>query len=112
MKGFRSLQARSPRIGEVRGLGMLQAVELVLDRERKTSAAAEAAEVVAAALRRGLLINNRGGRLGNVLKFSPPLVITDEQLQAGLEILDQALQEVEERVLGLRPRTAGRDVTR
>ena len=49
---------------------------------------------MAAALRRGLLINNRGGRFGTSSSFSPPLVITDEQLAAGLEIMDEALAEV------------------
>lgn len=96
---LKTLALRHPLIGDVRGLGMLQGIELVLDREKKTPATKAAAEVVATALRRGLLMNNRGGRLGNVLKFSPPLVITAEQLHAGLEILDQALHEVEAQVL-------------
>jgi 4-aminobutyrate aminotransferase/(S)-3-amino-2-methylpropionate transaminase len=94
------LAERHPLIGEVRGLGMMQAIELVSDQATKAPAASEAADVVAAALRRGLLINNRGGRLGNVLKFSPPLVITEAQLDAGLRILDEALTEVETRVGG------------
>ncbi|MDR7555502.1 MAG: aspartate aminotransferase family protein [Armatimonadota bacterium] len=94
------LAGRHPLIGDVRGLGMMQAIELVTDRETKAPAAAEAAAVVAGALRRGLLINNRGGRLGNVLKFSPPLVITEVQLETGLQILDEAIEEVEARMPG------------
>ncbi len=94
-EGLRRLAARHPLIGEVRGLGMLQGVELVSDRATKAPAITQAQHVVASALRRGLLINNRGGRFGNVLKFSPPLVMTDEQLDAGLGILDEALTEVE-----------------
>jgi 4-aminobutyrate aminotransferase-like enzyme len=89
--GLRALAERHALIGEVRGLGMLQAIELVADRGTKVPATEAAQEVVAAAMRRGLLINNRGGRFGNVLKFSPPLVMTEEQLAAGLEILDEAL---------------------
>jgi 4-aminobutyrate aminotransferase/(S)-3-amino-2-methylpropionate transaminase len=92
--GLCALAERHPMIGEVRGLGMLQAVELVRDRAKKVPATAEARAAVAEAMRRGLLINNRGGRFGNVLKFSPPLVMTDEQLDAGLAILDDALAAV------------------
>ncbi|MBM3450877.1 MAG: aspartate aminotransferase family protein [Armatimonadetes bacterium] len=92
---LRALAARHPLIGEVRGIGMLQGIELVRDRATKEPAAAEAAKVAAHALRNGLHINNRGGRLGNVLKFSPPLVLTDAQLDRGLAILDDALGAVE-----------------
>jgi 4-aminobutyrate aminotransferase len=94
--GLRRLAAEHPLIGDVRGLGMLQAIELVADRATRAPATSQTQHVVAAALRRGLLINNRGGRYGNVLKFSPPLVLTDEQLEAGLDILHDALAEVED----------------
>lgn len=94
-QSLRGLAERHTLIGDVRGLGMLQAIELVRDRASKAPAADESAQVVSAALRRGLLMNNRGGRLGNVLKFSPPLVITEQQLETGLQILDEALNDVE-----------------
>ena len=78
------LAARHPGIGEVRGLGPMLALEL----EERTPERAKA--VVEAAFDRGLLLLSCG-LYGNVLRLLPPLTISDEELDEGLGLLDEAL---------------------
>jgi len=91
LHGCRELQARHSLIGDVRGLGMLIGVELVKDRKSRDKATSESEAVVAAALRRGLLLMSSAA----VLRINPPLVLDDEQAQTGLAILDEALSDIE-----------------
>lgn len=80
-------------IGDVRGLGAMVAVEIVSDREEKTPAKAIAAEMIANAQHNGLLVLG-AGVYGNVIRFLMPLVITDEELQEGLNILKNSMRSV------------------
>lgn len=75
-----------PRVGEVRGMGMMIGVELVRDRESRTPAPELVGRVVVESLKRGLIVLG-GGIYGNVLSLSPPFVITREQVDASVEIL-------------------------
>ena len=70
--------------------GMMIGVEMVRDRETREPAPELAGRVVVESLRRGLLLLG-GGIHGNVLSFSPPFVITDEQVSAALSILEDVL---------------------
>jgi 4-aminobutyrate aminotransferase/(S)-3-amino-2-methylpropionate transaminase len=88
-----SLTARHSNVGEVRGLGMMIGVEMVRDRATREPAPDLAGRVVVEALRRGILLLG-GGIHGNVLSFSPPFVITDEQVDAALEILTEILRQM------------------
>jgi 4-aminobutyrate aminotransferase/(S)-3-amino-2-methylpropionate transaminase len=90
---LRSLASRLPLIGEVRGLGAMQAIELVRDRRSKEPADRETAAVLAAARDRGLLLLS-AGTYGNVIRFLTPLSISDEALDEGLAILEEALGTV------------------
>jgi 4-aminobutyrate aminotransferase/(S)-3-amino-2-methylpropionate transaminase len=83
-----TLAQKFEAIGEVRGRGAMLAIELVSD-EQKTPNAALTAAVSAACHREGL-ITLTAGTFGNVLRFLPPLVISDELLHEGLDILDAA----------------------
>jgi 4-aminobutyrate aminotransferase/(S)-3-amino-2-methylpropionate transaminase len=76
-------------IGDVRGIGPMQALELVKDRETKEPAADEAKSLVAYCLDKGLIIN-ACGIFGNVIRFLMPIVITDDYLERGLSILEDA----------------------
>ncbi|MDI3316118.1 MAG: 4-aminobutyrate--2-oxoglutarate transaminase [Bacillota bacterium] len=93
-EGLRLLQERHRLIGDVRRLGAMVGVELVRDRSTKEPADRETRAVVAAMRQRGVLALT-AGIYGNVLRFLNPLVIEDEQLEAALEVLDEALGEVE-----------------
>jgi 4-aminobutyrate aminotransferase len=89
------LQERHPIIGDVRGLGTMVGLEFVKDRETKEPAAAFGRELVESLLSKGIMATNYGGTYHNVLKMSPPLVVTKEQLDRALEILEESLLEVE-----------------
>ena len=66
-------------VGDVRGMGMMCGLELVRD-VKKPPAIEETKRVIEYALKRGVILQPPGGRFGNVLKMSPPLPITEEQL--------------------------------
>lgn len=92
---FLSLQERYPIVGDVRGLGGMMAMELVKDRTTKDPDAHAASEVLAAAHRRGLVLI-KAGMYDNVLRVLVPLCVTDEQLNRGLDIFEEALSAVAE----------------
>ena len=79
-----------PLIGEVRGLGAMQAVELVRDPVTKEPAPQETALVVQEARARGLLLIP-AGTYGNVIRFLMPLTTTDAVLDEGLDVFDAAI---------------------
>lgn len=88
---FSDLATRHDSIGDVRGVGAMQAIELVSDRAAKTPAPKLVDAVIKTACERGLLLL-RAGLYGNVIRTLVPLTITDDQLHAGLDILDGAIQ--------------------
>ncbi|MGI8644385.1 MAG: aspartate aminotransferase family protein [Thermomicrobiales bacterium] len=79
--------------GEARGLGLMVGLELVTDRETKSPASAQAAEVRRRCREAGVLIG-AGGPVGNVLRVQPPLTISDADLDRALETIDGALAAV------------------
>ncbi len=79
-------------IGDVRGLGPMMAIELVKDRQTKEPAEEKAKELVRRCAERGLIILSCGN-YSNVIRTLMPLVITDEQLEQGMSILDECLRE-------------------
>ncbi|MGY4688780.1 4-aminobutyrate--2-oxoglutarate transaminase [Salibacterium sp. K-3] len=91
MTQFREWQSEYSCIGDVRGLGAMCAMELVQDRESKTPDKALTGKVIKEAQKRGLLVLG-AGNYGNVIRMLMPIVITDEQLQKGMDLLKDALQ--------------------
>jgi 4-aminobutyrate aminotransferase/(S)-3-amino-2-methylpropionate transaminase len=87
---LREMTADHPRVGEVRGLGMMIGIELVRDRGSREPAPELAGRVVVETLRRGVLTLG-GGIHGNVLSLSPPFVLTDDQADGALSILGAVL---------------------
>lgn len=83
------LAEKHPTIGEVRGMGLMQGIELVKDRKTKEPAPETAAAVLEAAKDRGLIVG-KGGLLGNVLRISPALNVTGEDADRAADLLDQA----------------------
>ena len=92
LAALHELAERHPIVGDVRGVGMLLALELVGDRAAKTPIAPPVARrLLEAMARRGVLVAGAGA----VLRITPPLVITESQAVAGVAALDEALGEVE-----------------
>ena len=87
------LQERHDIIGDVRGMGLLQAIDLVEDRQTKAPATAATAMAMEAARDQGLLLG-KGGMYGNVLRFSPPMNIGRADVDNFCGMLDKALTAV------------------
>lgn len=92
--GLLEIQDRHAVVGDVRGRGLLQGLELVLDRESKEGSDALGADVTRRCLDRGLHMNVvqlRG--MGGTFRIAPSLTSTEDELALGLEILDQSIGE-------------------
>jgi 4-aminobutyrate aminotransferase len=89
------MQSAYPMIGDVRGLGLMIGVELVTDRKKKTPAGKQAAQIRKRCREEGVLVGV-GGQLGNVIRFQPPLVISDADLDRAVDVLEMTLKEVSE----------------
>ena len=93
--GLEQLWNRYPLIGDVRGKGLMQGVEVVSDRDTKEPAADAVVQILEQTRSYGLLIG-KGGLYNNVLRIAPPLTATDEHVDEALGILDHAFSRVEE----------------
>jgi 4-aminobutyrate aminotransferase len=92
-KGLEGLQAKHALIGDVRGMGMMQALELVKDRQTKEPAPEAAAQLLERARDNGLLIG-KGGLYGNVIRMAPPMNIAKADVDEGIRLLDKSFGEV------------------
>ena len=86
-------QARWPRIGDVRGLGAMLAIDLVQDPASREPAPELAAAVIDAALERGLILL-KAGISGNCIRVLCPLTIEDAVLDEALAVWEDALESV------------------
>jgi 4-aminobutyrate aminotransferase len=82
------MKTKYPIIGDVRGMGLMQAMELVVDPQTKEPATALANEMLDAARDRGLLIG-KGGMFNNTLRMSPPMNISKSDVDEAARILDE-----------------------
>jgi len=85
------LQEKYSIIGEVRGMGLMQAVELAY--ENKEPAVSETLKIMEKTKEKGFLIG-KAGLLGNVLRIAPPLNISKDDVDIGIEMLDRSFAEV------------------
>jgi 4-aminobutyrate aminotransferase/(S)-3-amino-2-methylpropionate transaminase len=88
--GLTALQNKHAAIGEVRGLGFMQAIEFVTDRDNKHPDADRAQRVIDRARENGLLVIKCGVHR-NVVRFLAPLVLSEDDLRQALAMLDTAL---------------------
>jgi 4-aminobutyrate aminotransferase len=89
---LRDLKATHPLIGDVRGIGLLLGIELVWNRTTKAPAIDEADAILYRCLERGLSFKTT---FGNILTLSPPLTVTEAEIDQALAILDLAIGEAE-----------------
>ena len=93
--GLERLYEKYPVIGDVRGKGLMQGVELVTDRETKEPATKAINHLFEECRSLGLLIG-KGGLYGNTVRIAPPLIATKDDVDRALEILDVAFARVQE----------------
>jgi len=91
--GLRELQNKHALIGDVRGMGLMQAIELVKDRDTKEPAPEATNQFMEECRREGLLIG-KGGMVGNVIRLSPPLNISKADVDVALCTMDKAMAAV------------------
>lgn len=87
---YHKIQEKYDVVGDVRGLGAMIGIEFVKDRKTKEPYPELVTRVIARAAQHGLMVES-AGIYGNVIRFLAPLVITDAQLQAGLDIFENAI---------------------
>jgi 4-aminobutyrate aminotransferase-like enzyme len=88
---LRGLAEKHPAIGDVRGKGLLVAIELVRDRVTKEPAPDVTARLLQNAKDRGLIVG-KGGLHQNVIRICPPLIIDRANVDEAVRILDAALE--------------------
>ena len=93
LAGLQTLRRRHALVGAVRGLGLFLGIELVRDRETLEPAADEATALVERMMRRGVLLST-DGPLHNVIKIKPPMVLTRDDVDRTLRLLDEELTEL------------------
>src|SRR5580765_6489055 len=95
-KRAKAWQSRWPMIGEVRGLGAMQALELVQSQDKREPATEDTKAITQYCYEHGL-ITISAGTYGNVIRLLMPLVITDNQMDEALDVLEGALKTVYEK---------------
>jgi len=88
------MQSRHTMIGDVRGLGLLMAIELVKDRKTKEPAKEETRKIVSSCAKKGLVILSAGLH-GNVIRLHPSMLMDTETLDCALDIIDATLHGIE-----------------
>jgi 4-aminobutyrate aminotransferase len=92
-KKLEELQQKHALIGDVRGMGMMQAMELVKDRQTKEPAPQETNQILERTRANGLLVG-KGGMYGNVIRMAPPMNISKADVDEGIRLLDKSFAEV------------------
>ncbi len=87
------MQDRFPCIGEVRGMGLMQAIECVTDRSSREPDPGIVKQLFEATREIGLLIG-KGGLYGNVLRISPAMTMTEPEIHQGADMLEKAFEKV------------------
>ena len=92
-QGLEALQERFPGIGDVRGMGLMQGMELVRDRKTKEPAVEETKRLMDLARNNGLIIG-KGGLYSNVLRISPALTCRRSDVDNAISLLDRSFSQL------------------
>lgn len=84
------IEKKSRLLGDIRGQGLMNAFELVKNKETKEPAPEEAVQLLELARERGILIS-KGGPLGNIFRVLPPLCVTKEDIDYACDRLEELL---------------------
>ena len=90
---FEQMKARHAEIGDVRGLGAMMAMEFVKDGDPRQPDSETCSQLVSACAERGLILISAGTHK-NVIRVLSPLVISDQHLQQGLDIMQEELNKI------------------
>jgi 4-aminobutyrate aminotransferase len=91
MERMKTWPSKLPLVGDVRGLGLMIGVELVNDKVKKTPAGEQRDHVVELAFEKGVLFLGCGP---DAVRLSPPLIITKEQADIAMNVLEECIQDV------------------
>jgi len=94
MVPLKKLESESAIVGEARGIGLMMALEMVTNKRNKEPSSEYAQMVRKYGHQRGVMIEV-GGHHGNVARMLPPLVITEEYLMKGINILSGVIKDIE-----------------
>jgi 4-aminobutyrate aminotransferase-like enzyme len=90
-QGLNALKDKYPIIGDVRGMGLMQGMELV--GEKKKPDVESSKRIMELSRKNGLLVG-KGGTYGNVLRVAPPLNVNKDQVDQALKALDQSFSQL------------------
>lgn len=96
MDRYNSLKEKIEEIGDVRGLGSMIGIEFVKDKDTKEPNGELTSKIIQICAENGLIVESAGA-YNNVIRFLSPLVITDEQLEVGLNIFENAVVSAKNR---------------
>lgn len=91
--GLERLQEKYSVIGDVRGMGLMQGLELVKDRQSKEPSPQATQQLFEATRQLGLLIG-KGGMYGNVIRIAPPMTAREDDIATALDLLDKAFARI------------------
>jgi len=95
MGPLKKLEEKSPIVGQVRGIGLMMAIEMVKDKQTREPGSDLAKKVRKYAHQRGVMIEV-GGHHGNVARLLPPLIITEDLAMKGIEIIAGVIKDLED----------------
>jgi 4-aminobutyrate aminotransferase-like enzyme len=93
MARFKTLQKKHQHLGDVRGKGLVMGLEIVEDQITKKPSAELTQKIIFKCGEYGIMLG-RVGLFGNVIRIAPPLVITEEEADIGVDIMDNVLGEL------------------
>jgi len=85
-------------IGDVRGPGLAIGIEIVKNRKTKETAPKETSFIIKTALEKGIMFGEAGFGGRNIIKFKPPLVITDGEVEKALDVLENCIRETMDKI--------------
>ena len=94
MDAFNRMKKTYEIVGDVRGMGLVLGIEIVRDKKSKEAAADLTKQIIDRAAQKGLILIAPIGFYGNVIRVAPPLMISEDLMMKGVEIIEECIREV------------------